>query len=67
MSPRATQSGNDAEPPTLLAKIHLEDGTTLTGRSFGCHKAIEGEVSFFGVFCCFFVSIFCIFLHKKQI
>lgn len=40
----ATQSGDDAQPPTALAKLHLADGTTLTGRSFGCHKAIEGEV-----------------------
>jgi hypothetical protein len=42
--PFATQSGDDAAPPTALAKLHLEDGTTLTGRSFGCHEAVEGEV-----------------------
>ena len=41
MSPR---SGDDAQPPTALAKLYLEDGTVLTGRSFGCHKAVEGEV-----------------------
>lgn len=40
----ATQSGDDANRPTALAKLHLEDGTTLTGRSFGCHEAVEGEV-----------------------
>ena len=40
----ATQSGDDAQPPTALAKLHLEDGTTLTARSFGCHKSVEGEV-----------------------
>lgn len=42
----ATQSGDDAHRPTALAKIHLEDGTTLTGRSFGCHESVEGEVVF---------------------
>ena len=40
----ATQSGDDAQPPTALAKLHLEDGTTLTARSFGSHEAVEGEV-----------------------
>jgi hypothetical protein len=41
----ATQSGDDAKRPTALAKIHLEDGTTLVGRSFGSHESVEGEVS----------------------
>ena len=40
----ATQSGDDAMKPTALAKIYLEDGTVLTGRSFGSHEAVEGEV-----------------------
>ena len=40
----STSSGDDAKKPTALAKLHLEDGTTLTGRSFGCHEAVEGEV-----------------------
>ena len=40
----ATQSGDDAAPPTALAKLHLEDGTTLTAKSFGCHTSVEGEV-----------------------
>lgn len=40
-----TQSGDDAKKSTVLAKLYLEDGTTLTGRSFGCHTSIEGEVS----------------------
>ncbi|CAB9507048.1 Carbamoyl-phosphate synthase large chain [Seminavis robusta] len=42
----ATQSGDDAAPPTALAKLHLEDGTTLTAKSFGCHESVEGEVVF---------------------
>ena len=40
----ATQSGDDVEPPTALAKLYLEDGTTLTAKSFGCHTSVEGEV-----------------------
>jgi hypothetical protein len=46
----STQSGNDAQPPTALARLYLEDGTVLTGRSFGCHTAVEGEVRRTG--CC---------------
>lgn len=42
----STQSGDDAKPPTALAKLHLEDGTTLTGRSFGSHESMTGEASF---------------------
>eukprot|EP00543_Licmophora_paradoxa_P014991 CAMPEP_0202471072 /NCGR_PEP_ID=MMETSP1360-20130828/83455_1 /ASSEMBLY_ACC=CAM_ASM_000848 /TAXON_ID=515479 /ORGANISM="Licmophora paradoxa, Strain CCMP2313" /LENGTH=142 /DNA_ID=CAMNT_0049097007 /DNA_START=51 /DNA_END=476 /DNA_ORIENTATION=+ len=41
-----TQSGDDAKKPTALAKLHLEDGTTLIGRSFGSHESVEGEVVF---------------------
>ena len=41
----ATQSGDDTKKPTALAKIHLEDGTTLVGKSFGSHESAEGEVS----------------------
>ena len=41
----STQSGDDAVKPTALAKLHLEDGTTITGTSFGCHETVEGEVS----------------------
>ena len=41
----ATQSGDDVKPPTALARLHLEDGSTLTGRSFGCHESVSGEVS----------------------
>jgi hypothetical protein len=40
----ATQSGDDTKKPVALAKLHLEDGTTLTGKSFGCHSSVEGEV-----------------------
>mmetsp|Transcript_54412 Transcript_54412/g.80747 ORF Transcript_54412/g.80747 Transcript_54412/m.80747 type:complete len:957 (-) Transcript_54412:1907-4777(-) len=42
----STQSGDDAVRPTALAKLHLEDGTTITGTSFGCHESVEGEVVF---------------------
>jgi len=42
----ATHSGDDTKKPTALAKIHLEDGTTLVGRSFGSHESAEGEVVF---------------------
>ena len=41
----ATQSSGDTEPPTALATLYLEDGTKLTGQSFGSHEAVEGEVS----------------------
>lgn len=41
----ATQSSGDTEPPTALARLYLEDGTTLVGKSFGCHESVEGEVS----------------------
>ena len=42
----STQSGDDTKPPTALAKLHLEDGSTLVGRSFGCHESVSGEVRF---------------------
>ena len=42
----ATQSGDDTKPPSALAKLHLEDGSTLTGRSFGCHESMTGEVRY---------------------
>lgn len=38
-------SKDDAQKPTALAKIYLEDGTVLTGISFGSHTSAEGEVS----------------------
>ena len=41
----ATASGDDTTKPTALAKLHLEDGTTFVGKSFGSHEAVEGEVS----------------------
>lgn len=40
----STQSSSDTQRPTLSAKLFLEDGTVLTGKSFGCHTAVEGEV-----------------------
>jgi hypothetical protein len=46
----STQSGDDAKKSPLLAKIHLEDGTTLLGRSFGSHESVDGEVRVFGIF-----------------
>ena len=39
-----SQSGDDTQKPTAKAKIFLEDGTVLTGLSFGSHKSAEGEV-----------------------
>jgi len=42
----ATQSGDDAKPPTALATLYLEDGSKFVGRSFGSHEAaVDGEVS----------------------
>lgn len=41
----STQSSGDAQPPTALAYLHLEDGTSIVGKSFGCHESVEGEVS----------------------
>ena len=38
------QSGDDAKPPTALATLYLEDGSTFVGRSFGCHESVDGEV-----------------------
>lgn len=40
----STQSSPDTNPPTALATLHLEDGTSIVGRSFGCHESVEGEV-----------------------
>ena len=42
---KSTQSGPDTKPPTALATLHLEDGSSFVGKSFGCHESIEGEVS----------------------
>lgn len=41
-----TASTDDARKPTALAKLHLEDGSTFVGQSFGCHASVEGEVSY---------------------
>ena len=40
----STQSNDSTKAPTALATLHLEDGTSIVGRSFGCHEAVEGEV-----------------------
>jgi hypothetical protein len=50
-STKPSQSGNDAKKPEALARIYLEDGTVLTGRSFGCHKSVEGQVRIVFVKC----------------
>jgi carbamoyl-phosphate synthase (ammonia) len=42
----SAQSGDDAKKPIAVAKLHLEDGTTLVGKSFGSHESVEGEVVF---------------------
>jgi len=42
----ATQSGNDAKPPHLPAYLHLADGSTHVGKSFGKHAPVSGEVVF---------------------
>jgi hypothetical protein len=42
----ATQSGTDAVKPVAVARLHLEDGTTLVGKSFGSHESVEGEVCY---------------------
>jgi len=40
----SSQSGDDTQKPTAVAKLYLEDGTVLTGISFGSHVSAEGEV-----------------------
>jgi len=42
----STYSKDDVFRPTQVAKLHLEDGTTLTGKSFGAPQNVEGEVVF---------------------
>jgi len=42
----STRSNDDAKAPTTLATIHLEDGSSFTGRSFGSNESVEGEVVF---------------------
>jgi len=39
-----TRSNDSTAPPSAIAAVHLEDGTTFIGRSFGAHKSVEGEV-----------------------
>jgi len=41
----STQSSSDVNPPTALATLYLEDGSSFTAKSFGCHESVEGEVS----------------------
>jgi len=42
----STQSAQGTPPPHLPAYLHLADGTTMEGKSFGKHKSIDGEVVF---------------------
>jgi len=42
----ATQSSGDVAPSDALATLYLEDGTSFTAKSFGCHESVEGEVVF---------------------
>ena len=46
----STRSNDDAKAPTTLATIHLEDGSSFTGRSFGSNESVEGEVRFIYIF-----------------
>jgi hypothetical protein len=60
----ATQSGDDAKPPTALATLYLEDGSKFVGRSFGSHEAaVNGEVGLIQFGCVvLFVMILCVVL-----
>ena len=42
----ATQSDSNAKRSTKEATLTLEDGTTLTGYSFGANESVAGEVVF---------------------
>jgi len=42
----STQSSGDAKPPHLPAYLHLADGSTHVGKSFGKHAPVSGEVVF---------------------
>lgn len=42
----ATQSDSSAKRSTKPAKLTLEDGTTLSGYSFGADESVAGEVVF---------------------
>lgn len=42
-----SQSPDNTEKPTAVARLYLEDGTVLTGISFGSHVGAEGEVRLF--------------------
>jgi hypothetical protein len=59
----STQSSNDTQRPTLSAKLFLEDGTVLTGKSFGCHTAVEGEVCYMQCLC---IDICCCISMRKK-
>lgn len=56
----STYSKDDVFRPTQVAKLHLEDGTTLTGKSFGAPQNVEGEV------CSSIDLISCLFILKKN-
>lgn len=42
----ATQSQSSAERPSRRATLTLEDGTSLSGYSFGADESVAGEVVF---------------------
>ena len=42
----ATQSDSSSKRSSRLATLTLEDGTSLTGYSFGAHESVAGEVVF---------------------
>lgn len=42
----ATQSDSSAKRSSRSATLTLEDGTSLTGYSFGAHESVAGEVVF---------------------
>lgn len=42
----ATQSDSSAKRSSRFATLTLEDGTSLTGYSFGAHESVAGEVVF---------------------
>lgn len=42
----SSQSSDKTKAPSSHATLHLEDGSSFIGRSFGYHKSVDGEVVF---------------------
>jgi carbamoylphosphate synthase small subunit len=40
-----SNQSNDVARPSRLAKLYLEDGSVLVGKSFGAPQSVDGEVS----------------------